>query len=139
MNKEFTKYEQALALKEIGFNEPCLARHIIMTEWEKPTGEIILQMVDCLNSDRYLVKAPLYQQAFRWFRENKNISGEVYSEDFGGCVEYSFHIRDLYTEEEIFDNFFGTGVSYSGTFKTYEEAEQACLDKLIEIVKNNVK
>ena len=24
MNKEFVKYEQALALKELGFDEPCI-------------------------------------------------------------------------------------------------------------------
>ena len=27
MEKEFIPYEQALALKELGFNEPCFAYH----------------------------------------------------------------------------------------------------------------
>jgi hypothetical protein len=123
MNKEFIPYEQALELKELGFNEPCLARHIIMTEWEKPTGQIILQMVDCLNSDKYLVKAPLYQQAFRWFREKHDLHSWVTME-LGARLTFCWTITGEYK-----------GTEYKAFFKTYEEAELACLNKLIEIIK----
>ena len=132
MNKEFIPYEQALALKELEFNEPCV--YYV----DKDNNSYIYNFQT--HPDEFIegcgvnvIPTPTFSQAFRWFRDNKNISGEVYSEDFGGCIEYSFHIRDLYSEKEIFDNFFGAGSSYSGTFNTYEEAEQACLDKLIAI------
>ena len=130
MEKEFTPYKQALELKELGCDEPCFACYTT-------DGELSYDFSDNQGERHYFQEcsAPTFSQAFRWFRKNHNLSGEVYSENFGGCIEYSFHIRDLYTEEEIFDNFFGTGVSYSGTFKTYEETELACLKKLIEIVK----
>lgn len=52
-----------------------------------------------------------------------------------GAIEYCFQIRDLYSEKYVYDNFVGAGASYSGTFNTPEEAELACLRKLIEIVK----
>jgi len=136
MNKEFVPYEIALELEEIGFDEPFIT---FDTQYLYRNGDFCrsnsgaITMFESFNDE--LVIAPLYQQAFRWFRNEKSISGEVYSGDFGGCIEYSFHIRDLYTEKEIFDNFFGAGSSYMGTFNTYEEAELECLIKLIEIVK----
>ena len=72
MEKEFVTYEQALALKELGFDEKCLSRYCSVTEWEELTGEILLQNIDCNVSERFLVKAPLKQQVFRWFREKYN-------------------------------------------------------------------
>ena len=64
--KDFVPYEQALALKELGFDEYCLAlitpngnlESIDMEDWEKVSGTIL---------------APLYQQAFRWFREKYDL------------------------------------------------------------------
>lgn len=40
MNKEFVTYEQALALKELGFDEPCFA-YYLLPEIER-TGDILL-------------------------------------------------------------------------------------------------
>jgi len=125
MEKEFCNYNQSLQLKLIGFDEPCLARHAIITEWENPTGEVKFQMIDCLKSDKNLIKAPLYQQAFRWFREKyKYDHSIVMMKHPFGTDEYQYLI--LLNEDE----YVKTG------FNTYEEAEDACLDKLIEIVKN---
>ena len=135
MNKEFVPYELSVKLKELGFDEPCLARHIIMTEWEKPTGEIILQMVDCLNSDKYLVKAPLFQQAFRFFREKYELLGFI--EPANGYEDkslFAFYICD--DEQNIINDEHSYSKDSSLHYKTQEEAELACLDKLIEIVKN---
>ena len=118
LEKEFIPYEQALALKELGFDEPCFARHVIMTEWEKPTGQIILQMVDCLNSDKHLVKSPLYQQSFKFFRENRHLKFFIKEDDFRESV-YEYGIKEV--------------INITG-FKTYEQAELECLKKLIELV-----
>ena len=95
MNKEFIPYEQALELKKLGFDEPT------SFYWE---DNVIrpLPMKDevCAfhfnrhtRTENEWICAPLYQQAFRWFREKHG--------------------------------------------RTYEEAELACLNKLIEIVKKN--
>jgi len=108
MNKEFVPYEQALALKELGFDEPCLGYY-------DGGGNLYTEMVEVL-------KAPLYQQAFRWFREK----------------------HDLQASNIMFSNGkYDTGITrYKGTqsvwgngpiYHTYEEAELACLDKLIAI------
>jgi hypothetical protein len=53
-----------------------------------------------------------------------------------GAIDYTFQIRDLYSEDVKHNNFEAYTGGYIGTFLTYEEAEQACLQKLITIVKN---
>jgi hypothetical protein len=111
MGKEFIQYEQALALKELGFNEPCFA-------WYGPTG--------IFNDwDKTDTIAPLYQQAFRWFREKHKLSGTP--QYFTGGF-YCYTINDMKDTEKSNRLF--------TEFETHEEAELACLIKLIEIVKN---
>ena len=66
MEKEFTEYTEALALKELGFDEPCFAVYIDKTliiedDWLYSTNQ------NTFISSNFT--APLYQQAFRWFRE----------------------------------------------------------------------
>ena len=65
--------------------------------------------------------APLYQQAFRWFREKHRLISSVDISEEGTAQEHYFVT-------------ISTQGSY-GFFKTYEEAELECLKKLIEIVK----
>jgi hypothetical protein len=69
MNKEFVPYEESLALKELGFDEPCLS-------WFSDRSIRIVGVNGCalsslpvnsnFNGDDEFVTAPLYQQAFRW-------------------------------------------------------------------------
>ena len=75
------------------------------------------------NSDDY-IEAPLYQQAFRFFREKHNLVFNFISYNIVKPGEYHWSI----TWHDV--------AKASGIVKTYEEAESACLDKLIEITKN---
>jgi hypothetical protein len=109
MGKEFISYEQALALKELGFNEPCFGYY-------DEGGNLYTEMQE------YLL-APLYQQSFRWFREKHSLQHEIV-----------YDMSDDLTNKVYVYIVFGT--DRSEEYKTYEEAELACLDKLIEIVKN---
>jgi hypothetical protein len=126
MNKEFIPYEQALALKELGFNEPCIATYDEDKEFEIQDFE---QNYDTFPS--HIIAAPLYQQAFRWFRERYNLYGFPKT-TFGSMnpkqiVFFYYWIKD----GEEFTNI--------KEYNTYEEAELACLKKLIEIVKGGNK
>jgi hypothetical protein len=70
MNKEFISYEQALELKELGFDELCLAWH--------NSGRLFIDNYNAINSKMdfdYCCALPLYQQAFRWLNEKLNIKG----------------------------------------------------------------
>ena len=123
MEKHFATYNQALALKELGFDEDCLGRWLAITEWEKPTGEIKLQLgVKVEDYDKNQCLAPLKSQVFEWFREKYNLVFNFISYNIVKPAEYHWSIT--WNDE----------AKASGIVKTYEEAELACIDKLIEIV-----
>jgi len=116
MEKEFIPYEQALALKQLGFDEECFGAY-------HNENNLDLWSEDFDYS--YVVKAPLYQQVFRWFRENHNMSGEIginVMED----DEYCYEIGDVKTRMCIDED----------SFSTHKQAEIECLKKLIEQFKN---
>jgi hypothetical protein len=120
MTKEFISYEEALALKELGFNESCFGNC-------KKTHKELEKAFYCYNSDYFdyselYIAAPLYQQAFRWFREKHNLFGQVNI--------HTYFIYDISNDE------FNSAKQYDKSTKNYEEAELECLKKLIEIVKN---
>ena len=112
MNKEFIPYEQALELKELGFKQD---KNIANYDVKK---NLIVFGVIC-NDD---IPAPLYQQAFRWFREKYELSSWVYNSHM-----------DKYFYTILQD---GRIVKANESTTTYEEAELACLRELIKIVKN---
>ncbi|MEI6186944.1 MAG: hypothetical protein WCP46_00380 [Alphaproteobacteria bacterium] len=122
MNKEFIPYEQALSLKELGFNESCLGCYYKDKTFAYHP-----------DSDAF-VDTPLYQQAFRWFREKYNLRGFI---GFRPNVkQFDCHVYDMslsgkeYVQQRTMEEF-----NKDPKVGTYEEAELACLNKLIEIVK----
>jgi hypothetical protein len=122
MKKEFIPYEQALALKELGFDEPCIMTYL--------NGELDKELFLFNHSIRShptqeFISAPLYQQAFRWFRDEHGMSGSIQ-------IEHDAYQWSIFEEGETSglasDNWDGTD---------YEEAELACLEKLIEMAHPN--
>ena len=126
MEKEFVPYELALRLKAIGFNEPCLAIH---SNANPKTGlytlnKYRLKLIKQGSQKDKGVKAPLYQQAFRFFRKQYKLISFVFPQiEDGGCEYQIVH----YNPHKIMYKVYSKGM-------TYEEAELACLRKLIEIV-----
>jgi hypothetical protein len=81
-----------------------------------------------LDSGEFNISAPLCQQAFRWFREKYKVDS-IIQPTYSTKYQYRmFHIEGK-TKVQIYGEYMGK------EFKTYEEAELACLKKLIEIVK----
>ena len=124
MEKEFIPYEQALALKELGFDEPCFGFY-------QENNNLVNKLIQKKQKeqDEFSELAPLYQQAFRWFREKYKLDGWVVPYFSLDGKKYSYLIlnekmRSL--EDEL-------------SVGNYEEAELECLKKLIEIVKNGKK
>jgi hypothetical protein len=115
IDKEFVPYELALELKQLGFNEPCFG------EWQNlKTGKnLVVDEEDRIYDIPVLgagVHALTYSQAFRWFRDKFN-------------CHHTINLNKKYV-----------GIAYSSVvnfsvdeFNAYEEAELACLKKLIEI------
>ena len=121
MQKEFCPYEQALELKELGFDEPCIAylKPDVLT-YEITIGEF--------NEFEYH-SAPTFSQAFRWFREKHGlfVSPNIISYEDSPCLWF-FEINSIILPLD-------TELGETDDYKTYEEAEFECLNKLIEIVK----
>ena len=117
MKNEFVPYKEALALKELGFDYCCFCSY-------SPEGKL---------ADNYgtyykvypseVTIAPLFQQAFRWFREKYNLVAEIQAPD-GKNGKWNPTIHKSYGFGNYYDN---------DGFNSYEEAELACLRKLIEI------
>lgn len=128
MENEFIPYEEALALKELGFDELCFGLFDMRGKF------IVKPFANQTMSENEFggCSAPLYQQAFRWFREKYKINAWVFIE----CLEIRFQIQKqngelLYvypSNEELFGDM--------EEFILIEEAELACLRKLIKTVKN---
>jgi len=131
MTKEFIPYEEALALKELGFNEECFAVYS-----EKGVLSPITNLKPCNSNVPSYATAPLYQQAFRWFREKYGLMHII--------NPYHFTAEINYLKEKIVDEKHGEFIPHDHLVddegeelkhSSYEEAEQECLKKLIEIVK----
>lgn len=118
MNNEFVTYKKALELKELGFDEPCIAWYV-----SEAHG---LELGHVVKSDLFRdgLLAPLKQQVFRWFRNKHAIKPQLTTT----YDEWDFYIpTSQYNEIPIRE---------SSVYWTYEEAESACIDTLIELIKN---
>jgi|SRR5690606_2092679 len=138
---QFVPYNLSVKLKELGFDEPCLCyfnkqdnnqlwqdldsgyyRNSIVSRGNLLWGDIY---------DNRNVSAPLWQQAFDWFREKgyeSEINRNIPEMESRGFKKYSFYIWSEKTNPR--GNFTDRKLN---SVDTYEEARQACLEKLIEL------
>lgn len=117
--KDIVPIQQERELKELGFNfenEHCyLKEKLSLFKVEEPydTFDLIL-----------------FSQAFRWFRDKHNLYHVITIADLG---KYEIGNTDfqcaIYSKDPVL-------ITNMDKYNTYEEAKLACLDKLIEIVKN---
>ena len=137
MKTEFVTYEIALELKELGFDEPCLKvgnpNGHTMWKWIEVDGEpptVNINDVIQVHYDENWTQISTYSQTFRWFRDTHNMLANVYSNASGFLFEYHDTIGGTHRYDSEF-----SGPNDGGCWDTYEEAELACLTKLIQIVK----
>jgi hypothetical protein len=128
MEKEIVPYKESVALAQIGFVQSCWHAYHDLTfpsKEDKHKLETVHNLTSYMESyaHQYVnpVLAPTYSQAFRWFRDNGKVA-EIFSQLLpSNKYKWGFKIQGV---EGVTDGFF-----------TYEEAELACLKKLIEIAK----
>jgi len=78
MEKEFVPYKIAIALKEIGFdNVNCLAVYTALTEDDEPEMDGRGTQYYAQKGWKDGVLCPLYQQAFRWIRQNHKLDSNM--------------------------------------------------------------
>lgn len=121
MENEFVTYEIAQSLKDLGFSESCLAYY----SGENLTHSLVImgRLFPTKNVNDHECLAPLFSQVFRWFRKEHDIHGliEVDWDKNVGVEGYLVTIvtKEIYSDMDL------------NIFKTYEEAELKCLEKLI--------
>lgn len=127
IEKEFIPYEQALELKELGFDEPCFGCYdyekelVLFQELEDKTFWRNKNIPECE------VASPLFQQAFDWFLKRgyfADIKPDLIMTSF-----WSYKVVDInakYNHENL----------HCYKFVYYSDARLECLKKLIELRKN---
>jgi hypothetical protein len=105
MSKDFIPYQEALELKELGFDESCFGKYDVYGVFD----HILFYHNHDVETEYVGCSAPLYQQAFRWFRKSEN-----------GSLNHLDFMYEYLKDDSM----------------SYEEVELECVKKLIEIVKN---
>ena len=131
IEQEFVPYEEALALKELGFDELCLGYYTIYSDGE----------VKFFTSDKGFrnLEAPTFSQAFRFFRYcyqyYASISPSVDLGNVDFTIEISQFLEDRYIGEGDNEEYFPRVLQlvHSERLDSYPEAELASLRRLIEL------
>ena len=131
LEKDFVPYEEALALKELGFDEPCLSY------WDDDkVFELNPEFLKGSEMDSTWLTRPTFSQAFRWFRYKYWYTALILCDSFQIVMQLSTSkTLDSKTGEYIANYSTQTYHKEEG-LKSYDESELACLKQLIEISKN---
>ena len=132
ISKNFIPYDLALELKELGFDEPCFGFYVPLLD-----GTQEFELMKFESQGKKVVLAPLWQQAFRFFREQLLLDSCIipywFIDGEYKVKKYTYSIEPSNRFDEYFD-------CDSDEYDTYKDAELECIKKLIEIAKEqNVK
>ena len=123
MEKEFVPYQPSLDMKEIGFDEPCFA------SWNFYTNGLNFNGQPSTFSSEDVIQLPTFSQAFRWLLKHHNLYGVIIPTETMNWTFKTMTVVEGIVEVPPYKHV------DSNDYGTPEEAELACLIKLIEIVK----
>ena len=142
IEREFVSYEIAVQMKKLGFKDICFGYYNnYPARSNNPRGLVIGKEIygvfqdhnEETEGDDLVCSAPTYSQCFRFFREKQAIEGFIHKAIEG---TYYFVIKRLGNNES---NMYEFITNAPKNVDTFEEAELACLDKLIEIVETKLE
>ena len=144
IEKDFTPYQESLELKALGFDEPTLYHWHNSCKTHPFTNEIFNPNckpktnsgIKDIGEENYVWSAPTFSQAFRWFREKHNWQNSIdpTADQHSRQLGYNHWIWNYKTGEE-YHTMPKNRPTGDWEYENYEEAELACLKKLIQIVK----
>lgn len=120
MEEQFVPYELAVELKELGFDEYCFGEYFIIKGSDKVVFETEgEESCSCtMREHGSIIKAPLWQQAFEWFRK-KGLSSHI---EYWGIFGYYYKI-----DNKLYGN------SKENCGFDYDTAKIECIKTLINI------
>ena len=134
MELQLVTFEQAKALKELGFPDDTSYQACPYCYFGKDLIDIQNNNVSALNpkwrevKDEDICSAPTLELAAKWLRDNKNISICPNIEPCNNFIMYS--IKSIYDTNGNYVGSLGDKL-----FESYEEALSVGIDKVIEILK----
>ena len=145
LEDEFVTYPQAVELNKLGVQFAPLAAYLNDDEELDICFNYIVK--NNIKEEQY-TNAPLKQQAFRWFRRKHFLNAIIFNDD-GDMIDcnlrFNYEIRPInfshddyiYSEanHDLDDEIESDCIIGDYNYKTYDEAQEACLEALIEIVK----
>jgi len=134
-NPDFVPYEESLALRQLDFHELCY-RGFYKGEPIFASGDNPWDFNKRQPEEGHFVSSPLWQQAFRWFREEHTLHVEPIWDLQQGKLGKNATLIWFYSITEI-GNVVDKAIDLPYC-NTLEEARLACLRKLIELTKTPV-
>ena len=145
MKDQFVTYEIALKLKELGFNEECLACYT--PHLGKGIFELISKGTSNEKSgfnERFIkakaingCAAPLWQQVIDWFRDEPDIVIEItrqkYFDTYANSYAYEV-VCKVYKNKELEGSVVIRDNKNNHIFYSYEEAREQAILKAIQII-----
>lgn len=134
MTKEFIPYEQAVELKELGFDKPCFGYYnskkeiTFNTDGKPVTKDWVWKGNECLPTDMTI--APTYSQTFDWLLDKHHLYGIIIP-----TVTMAWTFKTMTVVEGLVEVPPYSHVE-ARDYGTHSEAQLACLNRLIELVKN---
>ena len=146
MEKEFVIYEQAVKLKELGFDGKCIgffytddSENFKKNKFDY-RKKFVIDFSDeddyMVNSDKtHYVSAPLKQQVLRWFRDEHQIFASIET-DCTSYPKFAIVINGFVgNPRDLTEKYWGWNRRFnSDLYRSYEEAESDCIDKLISFI-----
>lgn len=133
MKEQFIPYDLAIKLKELGFDEICLGYYFKGDRFSTSMNNTMITKNSLVsNRPDNIVTAPLWQQAFDFFRKKYKLSSHCDLKSVNHLGE-NYYYKIINFADFIDDS---TIIEKDG-FNSIEEARLECLKKLILLVKNN--
>jgi hypothetical protein len=134
MKEQFVSYEIAVKLKELGFDEKCIAYYGNIYGEIELLSEFVLdhsRMVSSVQSDNE-TSAPLWQQVIDWLRITHGVHIEISrASNIHNELGYKYHTRSSIKQYDNLINF----NSKIGVIFTYEQAREQAIFKAMQLIK----
>ena len=146
LEEEFVTDTQAIELKKLGIQFAPLAAY---TNDDGHLDICFDYIVKNKVSPEQDTDTPLNQQALRWFRRKHLLNSLIFNDDgdIQDCnLRFNYEIRPIiYSHDDAMysdidydldDEIESDCIVGDYNYRTFDEAQDACLDALIEIIKN---
>ena len=120
MDPLFIDYSEALALKELGYKEKSLAAYT-------DSGLLFHN----INLPDWILRAPLYQQAFDFLRNSHALHGSITPYRLWGPLKDEIrYMADIISEDRVKDE-------RDYNYTSYEQARSTCLKRMVEVAQSS--